>query len=401
MNATNLKGSQSIYQYVTSQIECSKQESSFVSNQIKHHCTKHNYFDEVPYKFAKGLAIELIKVIKKKRNERSEQSERSEKNERSEMERNKVNQIDKTTDVHELLKQELTNQTNSLSTYQTYTKQSQDIKIGKLLGLSTKRELQDAFRAPTAKYHILFDSFDRNLATSTDTKYSWNYQSTANLTTGGINTKYPISNLIKMKISQFQFPFYTGYVLFPEGRISVYIEEFKSQSFIYNTNRNFHFMLRAVQPAPKPFFYYECQPIGYNNGEYHFNQPITTFSSLTISLGNPGTAIVLPADRSIASITAKAVGLTTITTTIANNLQVGYYILIKDFTTATPTLDASIIAQMNNPNGIQVNSIIDAYTFTITIDTMITTVSPPFTCYFMNYRYMFMIEMTCLQEITN
>lgn len=240
------------------------------------------------------------------------------------------------------------------------------------------------------KHYITFDSFNRDLSASTDTFFQWRYAATANPQDGTINSFNPINNVIGLRIYQPIFPIFmpmtNNYV---NSRMSILVEEFKSQAFIASNTRSYHFMLRSIPTANNKFL--ECQIL---NETFIFRKPITEFSTLSLTFADPLNLMPINVDRANCQFTYGAT--TTISTNIPLVVNIGDYVIFNDFTTANPTQDAAVIAQMNNPVGIYITSVTSTTKFVVGINT--TSITPINTLQIIGYlaSYRFIVSMEVL-----
>lgn len=277
-------------------------------------------------------------------------------------------------DIHQFLVKEVNNNPDvSSGQYKPPANVVEDaietkINIDKFFGASSTKELQLMLN-PSSRYeknYLLLDSWYANEILSNNTRFQWNYASTANIANGFVNTVGEIRNIVSIKLMQPILPVTirsrtSNNIVFLNNfeSISILIEEFSAQAFLANATRKYHFLVR-------PFYnliddrMLECQVEGFGDGVYNFNKPITTFDTLTISFGNP-LSVVPIITTSTATVVAYNNG--SIDIEVKNrpfepaftDPIVGTVIYVSGFTTADPGADAIAIEQVNSPNGLLVN----------------------------------------------
>jgi hypothetical protein len=207
--------------------------------------------------------------------------------------------------------------------------------VGKKIELTTLFNSSDLYMlqrliAPKAQYkhvYVLLDTGNAAPELSSGTKYGWNFANNALLQNGVVNTTGTAGNLVGMHIH----PMITDLVSNPSHSFAtattgiilasitgvnpiykndftnlnqsftILIEEFSSQAFVGRNGRKFHFMLYPflMNPTSDPDNpsllsawtptnpYYEFVTSGKGDGWFWFNEPITEFSTLTVSMANP------------------------------------------------------------------------------------------------------------------
>lgn len=173
--------------------------------------------------------------------------------------------------------------------------------------------------------YIMLDTSNVVGAVSTDTKFKWDFIPNTNLQPGAVNAVGNIRDLVGMRI----FPIYTKLLSTPtidwsvysptagigtgisdipqwnsgiinlNNNFTVFIHEFSAQSYIGKERRKFHFVLFPILQNPEiDTTYgrknwtpldpeYEMTTSGKGNGWFWFDKPITSISTLTISIANP------------------------------------------------------------------------------------------------------------------
>lgn len=267
-----------------------------------------------------------------------------------------------------------------------------DISIEEILGLDSIYALQKEFQLPSLfeKHYIILDSENRDLLTSTSSKFIWNYTTNVNPRQGFVNSSLPIKNTRAIQLYQPLMAKPTT-DLSLTARVSILLDEFFQQAFIAGNNRRYHWLTRVFDEALQ----YSLHLEGFSDGLIKFNKPVQEFDTLSLSFGSPIDILEFYPDRANATFTYG--GSTTITTDIVHNLSAGEYVRFDDFTTDDPTTDASIIEQMNSNICLEVTGVPTATTFTITLDTSLITPTAglSITVFFENKRVIIPMEFTC------
>jgi len=188
-------------------------------------------------------------------------------------------------------------------------KEKSSNKISKFYGLSDKFYIQRMLN-PAAQYkyaYVLLDTNNVDPDLTSEFKFGWKVINYINNQPGTISTVSNIRDLVAMRLypvtMQLDAPVgetgkvYTNNVVNVNNNFTILIEEFAAQSFIGRDGRKFHFALfpfimnllkQNLTPAitpPDP--YIEFTTSGKANGWFWFKNPITEFSTMTVSIGNP------------------------------------------------------------------------------------------------------------------
>lgn len=192
---------------------------------------------------------------------------------------------------------------NQITDYQNQS------KIKKFYGMSDKWYIQRMLN-PTAQYQYAYVLLDTNNAAeelSSDTTFGWRVINYISQQDGTVSTVSNIRDLVGMHIPtmtmQLNTPVgengknYVNNVANINNNFTVLIHEFQAQSFVGREGRKFHFALFPALMNPQfPFRgpaitpanpYFEFTPSGKANGWFWFRTPITEFSTMTVSIGNP------------------------------------------------------------------------------------------------------------------
>ena len=192
--------------------------------------------------------------------------------------------------------------------------------ISEFLGISNS---EDAVRVmnPNAlhrKNFMILDSRYRILSGTNIngiSKFSWNYVLQSQIEAqGGVNIIGNVRDIIAMRVYPFRIP-YVGSADNKYSRISVFVEELGSQSFVAHEDRKFHFMLRSTIDSE----FIELETNKFNDGFFYFEKPVTTLNTLTLSFGSPLEKIIFPHDRSWCTIDYFALSPLSLITTYVNS----------------------------------------------------------------------------------
>ena len=172
-------------------------------------------------------------------------------------------------------------------------KQPTAINVVDFLGIKSA----DAFKMfinPESLYqhfYLVLDSNYRNTTAEVSSqikRFTWNYAPTQNTGTGYCNSVGVIRDVIGMRMYQPRIP-YLAAMNTSSKRVSVLIEEFAPQAFIDSNGRRYHFLLRPNFVTGQTDI--ELSTEDYNDGIFNFRKPITTFSTVSLSFGDPSNVL--------------------------------------------------------------------------------------------------------------
>jgi hypothetical protein len=227
-----------------------------------------------------------------------------------------------------------TDMNKSINTNKSITKpNSKDITS--IYGVNDLHYLQRLIN-PSSQYkkaYILLDT-DNAESFSQYTIFRWNFMPNSQIASETVNVVGNIRDLVGMRI----FPVKTSFLSQPSSvlaenttaittvyapgffnlngnseysndyinqnhNFTILIDEFSSQSYVGREGRKFHFVLFPFLLNPgstvhQNYYtpldpYYELTTSGKGNGWFWFKTPITSFSTLTISIANPFTVLPL------------------------------------------------------------------------------------------------------------
>jgi len=179
--------------------------------------------------------------------------------------------------------------------------QYENVEINSVLGVNDISTLKFMFNPSSLyeHYYVVLDTdyrakdYDNS---TTINKFRWYYAETQNLRTGFANSVGKVHDIIGIRMYQPRVHYLTA-MDNSAKRISLLIEEFSHQAFIGENGRRFHFLFRPVL-SPIELVPTETQieltTEDYNDGIFHFRNPITTIDTLTISFGDPLTLLNFP-----------------------------------------------------------------------------------------------------------
>ncbi len=198
-------------------------------------------------------------------------------------------------------------------------------QIDSLFGIRDTKYIQ-RFLTPSAAYKrvcILLDTNNIDTSLSSGNKFVWNFLPNTDVQTGTVNAVGRIRDLIGMRVFPIKanftsppsttYPFnnagnitlqpkYFNNYINPNNNFTILIHEFEAQCFVGRDGRKFHFVFfptvmnlinnREFKIIPaEPYIEYLTS--GKGNGWFWFRTPITSFSTLTMTMANPFETISL------------------------------------------------------------------------------------------------------------
>ncbi len=166
---------------------------------------------------------------------------------------------------------------------------------------------------PQAKRKTAYMCLDSRYAqfNSECTKLTWSFTNNLNTVNNSTNVVGPLRDIVSIRMQSMVVRKFSSV----PKRSTILIEELSAQSFIMPSGRRFHFV-GLLNDLQTPISIYDRNTIiapgtivpdftifdkyellsGYkfNDGYYRFNKPITTLDTITVSIGNPDTLVVLP-----------------------------------------------------------------------------------------------------------
>ena len=187
----------------------------------------------------------------------------------------------------------------------------QDVNITSFLGLDTFDRFVSEIN-PQAKRKTAYMCLDSRYAYFNNecTKLTWSFTNNLNVVNNSTNIVGPVRDIVSIRMQSIVVRKFNS---IPQ-RATILIEELAAQSFIMPSGRHFHFV-GLLNDLQNPISLYDRNAIiagtivpdftifdkyellaGYkfNEGYYRFNKPITTLDTITVSIGNPDTLVVLP-----------------------------------------------------------------------------------------------------------
>lgn len=345
-------------------------------------------------------------------------------------------------DTHEMLKDIITDNIdpNELGSKDlSIIKQEQVRKeitsnIIKIANIKSLKAFAQLFN-PTATYKKGYVTLDSSYAIFNDdnTKLKWDYISVRQESDTSTNTINRIRDIVSMRIYSIVLEKFT----ITQERATIFIHEFDSQCFVTPSGFKFHTvaLLNDLEtPVGMDTRNAVGTPIGYtedwltnrkyellmgyrfNEGTYNFHTPITTFNSLTLSVGNPLSYISIPKHKitGVIATTIDYVGNSIVLVTPEPHYLTGniYSIRCEGFTTDDPVTDADLITFMNgneftsatvtnsttitiSPKNIkQIGVTPLSIEYTTSVSLTLTGTPQPFTIYLDGYRIIINIEFT-------
>ncbi len=162
--------------------------------------------------------------------------------------------------------------------------------LSEFMGINDLNELKMLFNPESmyVHYYLVLDSDYRDTTEENSaaiTKFTWRYAPTQYTGTGFCNSVGVIRDIIGMRMYQPAVPPLAAMNTSAQ-RVSILIEEMKSQAFIGENGRRFHFLLRPNFSTPVGNNL-ELSTEDYNDGIFNFRKPITKVDSFTLSFGDP------------------------------------------------------------------------------------------------------------------
>ena len=223
------------------------------------------------------------------------------------------------------------------------------------------------------KNYIVLDSRYRIIDNSGSINtFKWVYNLGSQISTqGGVSAVGNVREITAMKVYPFRIP-YVESADNKYSRISVLLNNFSAQAFISNENRKFHFMLQSQIDSD----FIDLNTDNFNDGEYHFENPVTTANNIEISFGSPLSPILFDNDRDACLIDYFSISpLTKITTILKHNLANGNQVYFSNFTVGDvspllivqKSINENIKNNINKAEGFLI-TVIDDYNFSIDYD---------------------------------
>jgi len=286
------------------------------------------------------------------------------------------NENENDVNIHEMLKSEMgVINTSDFSndpgifTEQVVSTFSTQVEVTSLLGNKTFTDLQKIINPNLVKknVYILLDTRYRTLDNDGTNFFKWNFMNTETVSQGTVNAVGNIKDITGFRVYPVRIPYNplgdTDY-----DRITLFIQEFSSQSFIAQENRRFHFIFSSTIEDR----WMDLEPQRFNDGYFRFRTPISRLDSLTISFGAPLEPIIFDPDRMLSTVSdynklVNNIRYTEFTTLFKHNLETGDRVYISNFTTANPNTDNPIVSLINRSVGHTATIITDTK-FIIKID---------------------------------
>jgi hypothetical protein len=280
-------------------------------------------------------------------------------------------------DTHEILKRHIgtTSEIEYMPTFEHEGHTEEDEKrelnrvpitkvdVGSVFGLSNIRDVVGKLSETTTIKHAYFmlDTKYRTLENDGTTNFKWSHINSVTRGQGTINILGIIRDIVSIRTYPIRIPNVAS-AYTPYERISIFVEEFISQSYIAHENRNFHFIGDSIIKNN----WINISPDEYNEGVYHFDKPITHIDTLTISFASPLEPVIFDKDRLQTTIISYA------TTTVLqmsenHNLILGDIVYIDNF--ITNSKNDSYISDIFNRQTGHIATIINSNTISIPVDT--------------------------------
>lgn len=252
----------------------------------------------------------------------------------------------------------------------------------------------------TAYVYMYLDSRYREQSTDGTREIVWVLHNSGDVRDGTVNYMAPLRDIIEMEVSEFFIP-YVATADTQYRRVSLLINEIQHQSVICHEGRRWHFLFDTTIVGSR----IRLTPTGRpNRSQFKSAFPITKLDKITVTFGNPLQPIVFDTDRLMMTPTygINPIVFTTLNAT-PHNLVNNDLVYFQTFTTLTPLVDATLIAQVNNANGWPV-TVLGVTSFSIPLNA-IGTVAPlgggVLQCYFGSKRIEVPIRFTFLRPLAS
>ena len=106
----------------------------------------------------------------------------------------------------------------------------------------------------------------------------WNYINNLSRDQGSANTYGTVRDIISLRIMPMRIP-YLADADNALKRVSMNIDELAPQGFVAHENRRFHFLMTTTTDKN----WIDLYAPDYNDGYYHFDDPVTKMDSFTVS----------------------------------------------------------------------------------------------------------------------
>lgn len=307
----------------------------------------------------------------------------------SELNKQREQLIKQRIDIHELMKQQITDQPDTTSN--DIPTSSDELK--NIFAIPQPTQLQNIInpKALETKAYVVLDR--RYLASSNNIQFKWDitYQTSVSTGYNALGISAILQDITKIKIFPFVFP-NTLHAVTGAKKLSLLFSEFETQAYMAVQNaKRFHVMFGISTPLAGEQ-HNLSNAIGEN--EFEFNRPIIQISSLTLSFGNPLTTLELDPDKMSVDISSSG-ALALLTFATSPRIISGDIVIISGFSTTDPTADAAIISAINDSNGYPV-SIVTPTTMTIPVDltALVGVIINPSQAYLDSKRFIIPVEFT-------
>ena len=232
--------------------------------------------------------------------------------------------------------------------------------IRELMNINNKPFDYNPFRYAT----LALDTKNRNLSDSNPGSrrtLSWVYSSNnAQWVQGSATSTIIIKNAIGMECGILYLPIFDNSLIGEYKQISMFINEFSSQSTYITSKTRYHFLFNAEIVPNNGGGRLRLSPVYGDVSEIRFDPPIPSISNLTISFSSPADPLSFGFDRDTSPTVQKGISTgdpTTILTSHDHNLTNGDLVYLEGFTTADAAADAAVITAANSVNGYIISNV--------------------------------------------
>jgi hypothetical protein len=281
-------------------------------------------------------------------------------------------------DIHEILKRTIKKEKdpdekkiNKIPIFET--------NIDSIFGITDIASLVKQINEPTSSIntaYLLLDTKYRTLENDGTEFFSWCHINNLVRSQGTVNSVGNLKNIITITLMKYRIPAVANAINI-YNRITLSIDEITSQSIIAHEDKRFHFMCHVDKHLGN---WLEICSDDCFNGEFKFNNPITTLDTITIRFGNPLEPLIFDKDRLQGIITYG--NPTIFNFNESHNLYTPDIVYNDTFTTKNSKYDSLIINQITLPAGL-VPTILTPTSFSVPVDsssivTALTgTINPP------------------------
>lgn len=260
--------------------------------------------------------------------------------------------------------------------------------VNKFLGISELKTIVSMFNQPAAKTtYVTLDSRNKSADADGISQFAWSATIGPTSSVGSFNIPAPVQNIVSARLYPMRIPYKEIITDNAYKRISVFVQEWSGQAYFGPEGRKYHFMCNMIVDDNMIVL----DPLPHHTGEFKFNKPISSLTTLTLSFGMPFDIIQFDSDNATMAVTYSNPAVFTMISG-DHNLLTGELVYFTGFTTIAPVADAAIINSVNNASGHNITTINDT-SFSIPIDLSAVTGSTNISAYFGSKRIIANMEL--------